>query len=146
MIDQKLIFVDVTARTKEEVFEFLAEAVVKNGYAYDNEQVKQALIFRENEGTTGMMDGFAIPHAKSSAIIKAGIAVVKLQDGVEWQSMDGKAVTSVIALFIPENQASTTHLEYLSKVARLLMRSDFKEAFSQAKTVEEIQTVMTTHL
>lgn len=146
MIDKELIFVEIPASNKEEVFRFLADAVVKNAYATDSEQVYQAQISREIEGTTGMMDGFAIPHAKSPAITKAGIAVLKLRDGVDWQSMDGQLVTSVVALFIPETQASTTHLEYLSKVARLLMRSDFKEAFSQARTVEEIQAVMTTHL
>lgn len=146
MIDIKLIECNNDSSTKEAVFEHLSKLVCDNGYAADVATVKQALRAREMEGTTGMMDGFAIPHAKSAAVSKAGIVILKLTNGLEWQSMDGSLITSVIALFIPEDEAETTHLHYLAKIARLLMREEFKEAFNRANTPEAIQNVLNTYL
>lgn len=129
MIDKNLIRVDVDMPLKKDVFAYLAGLVVENDYADDTDQVYKSLLSREEEGTTGMMDGFAIPHAKSQAVIKPGIAVLKLKNGVEWESMDGKLIDSVIALFIPETEVGSTHLTYLSKIARILMKNDFKNDF-----------------
>ena len=123
------------------MFAYLAGLVVENGYADDTDQVYKSLLSREEEGTTGMMDGFAIPHAKSQAVIKPGIAVLKLKNGVEWESMDGKLIDSVIALFIPETEVGSTHLTYLSKIARILMKNDFKYDFQKAHEIDEIEIV-----
>uniref|UniRef100_UPI003F68FA56 fructose PTS transporter subunit IIA n=1 Tax=Streptococcus pluranimalium TaxID=82348 RepID=UPI003F68FA56 len=141
MIDKNLIRVDVDMPLKKDVFAYLAGLVVENGYADDTNQVYKSLLSREEEGTTGMMDGFAIPHAKSQAVIKPGIAVLKLKNGVEWESMDGKLIDYVIALFIPETEVGSTHLTYLSKIARILMKNDFKNDFKEAHEIEEIETV-----
>lgn len=146
MIDKNLIRVDVDMPLKKDVFAYLAGLVVENGYADDTDQVYKTLLSREEEGTTGMMDGFAIPHAKSQAVIKPGIAVLKLKNGVEWESMDGKLIDSVIALFIPETEVGSTHLTYLSKIARILMKNDFKNDFKEAHEIEEIETVFNKYL
>ncbi|MEK5288905.1 fructose PTS transporter subunit IIA [Streptococcus sp. FSL R7-0212] len=141
MIDKNLICVDVDMPLKKDVFAYLAGLVVENGYADDTDQVYKSLLSREEEGTTGMMDGFAIPHAKSQAVIKPGIAVLKLKNGVEWESMDGKLIDSVIALFIPETEVGSTHPTYLSKIARILMKNDFKYDFQKAHEIDEIEIV-----
>ncbi len=141
MIDKNLICVDVDMPLKKDVFAYLAGLVVENGYADDTDQVYKSLLSREEEGTTGMMEGFAIPHAKSQAVIKPGIAVLKLKNGVEWESMDGKLIDSVIALFIPETEVGSTHLTYLSKIARILMKNDFKYDFQKAHEIDEIEIV-----
>lgn len=146
MIDKNLIRVDVDMPLKKDVFAYLAGLVVENGYADDTDQVYKSLLSREEEGTTGMMDGFAIPHAKSQAVIKPGITVLKLKNGVEWESMDGKLIDSVIALFIPETEVGSTHLTYLSKIARMLMKNDFKNYFKEAHEIEEIETVFSKYL
>lgn len=146
MIDEKLIQVEVPVLSKDEVFDYLSQLVVKQGYATDPTSVKEALFEREKEGTTGMMDGFAIPHAKSSNITKPGVAVLKLAHGVDWQSMDGQAIRYVIALFIPEAEAGTTHLQLLSKIARLLMKTEFKKSFAKATSEEEIIGVLKEYL
>ncbi|MCC9896820.1 PTS transporter subunit EIIA [Streptococcus agalactiae] len=146
MIDKNLIRVDVDMPLKKDVFAYLAGLVVENDYADDTDQVYKSLLSREEEGTTGMMDGFAIPHAKSQAVIKPGIAVLKLKNGVEWESMDGKLIDSVIALFIPETEVGSTHLTYLSKIARILMKNDFKKDFKEAHEIEEIETVFNKYL
>ena len=146
MIDKNLIRVDVDMPLKKDVFAYLAGLVVENDYADDTDQVYKSLLSREEEGTTGMMDGFAIPHAKSQAVIKPGIAVLKLKNGVEWESMNGKLIDSVIALFIPETEVGSTHLTYLSKIARILMKNDFKNDFKEAHEIEEIETVFNKYL
>ncbi|HEO7336312.1 TPA: PTS sugar transporter subunit IIA [Streptococcus agalactiae] len=146
MIDKNLIRVNVDMPLKKDVFAYLAGLVVENDYADDTDQVYKSLLSREEEGTTGMMDGFAIPHAKSQAVIKPGIAVLKLKNGVEWESMDGKLIDSVIALFIPETEVGSTHLTYLSKIARILMKNDFKNDFKEAHEIEEIETVFNKYL
>ncbi|MFT8187348.1 fructose PTS transporter subunit IIA [Streptococcus agalactiae] len=146
MIDKNLIRVDVDMPLKKDVFAYLAGLVVENDYADDTDQVYKSLLSREEEGTTGMMDGFAIPHAKSQAVIKPGIAVLKLKNGVEWESMDGKLIDSVIALFIPDTEVGSTHLTYLSKIARILMKNDFKNDFKEAHEIEEIETVFNKYL
>ena len=95
---------------------------LKAGLADDADAVMNAFLAREAEGTTGMMEGFAIPHAKSDAITEAAVIVVKDDSGVTgWDTMDGAPVNVAIALLIPGAQAGTTHLKILSKVAEALM-------------------------
>lgn len=69
---------------------------------------------REEESTTGMMDGFAIPHAKDASIKDADIVIVRLNGKVDWKSLDGEGTDFVIALFIPDSEAGTTHLNFIS--------------------------------
>ncbi len=142
MLDSSLIKVDLALESQKEVFQYLANLVVDNGYANDSDKVIQALFEREAEGTTGMMDGYAIPHAKTEAILNPCVCVLKLQKGIDWQSMDGNPTKYVIGLFVPDNQASTTHLQLLSKIARLLMKNEFKAKFEQAKLPNEVMELL----
>lgn len=142
MLDSSLIKVDLALESQKEVFQYLANLVVDNGYADDSDKVLKALYERESEGTTGMMDGYAIPHAKTVAILKPCVCVLKLQKGIDWQSMDGKPTKYVIGLFVPDNQASITHLQLLSKIARLLMKNEFKAKFEQAKLPNEVMELL----
>ena len=84
MIDENLIKVNLICESLDEVFHYLATLVVDNGYANNTESVVQALKLRESEGTTGMMEGFAIPHAKDKSIVKPSIAILKLKNGIPW--------------------------------------------------------------
>ncbi|MGT2753711.1 fructose PTS transporter subunit IIA [Streptococcus ovis] len=142
MIDQSLIKVGQVFQSQEEVFQNLSEMIVQEGYATDERAVYEALKLRESEGTTGMMDGFAIPHAKCTAIQRPSVVVLKLDQGVEWQSMDGELIRYVVALFIPEEEAGTTHLKLLSQLARLLIREEFKTAFKTAASPSELESLM----
>lgn len=129
MITEELIFTDLGLQTQEEVFQFLAKIAEEKAIASNQIAVYKGLKERENEGTTGMMDGFAIPHVKSDAVNHPAIIVAKLQQGIEWDSMDGQSTKYVIAMFIPTVESGETHLRILSQVARMLMKSEFKEAF-----------------
>ena len=111
-------------------------------------QVAAALgSFREAEGTTGMMEGFAIPHAKSDAITEAAVIVVKDESGVTgWDTMDGAPVNVAIALLIPGAQAGTTHLKILSKVAEALMDEDFRATVKGSTDAAEIAKTINARL
>lgn len=142
MINEELIFLDKNFDSKKQVFEFLAQECTAKKISDNKEALMRALIGRENQGTTGMMNGFAIPHAKSEHIHQASIAIIKNNQGIEWESMDGELITFVIAMFIPENEKGTGHLNVLSKVARMLMKEDVKGQLKDAQTVSELKEIL----
>lgn len=137
------VFVAEDFASRDEALSFVSNQAVKAGIASDADAVMNAFLAREAEGTTGMMEGFAIPHAKSDAITEAAVIVVKDESGVTgWDTMDGAPVNVAIALLIPGAQAGTTHLKILSKVAEALMDEDFRatvkgstDAIEIAKTI-----------
>lgn len=143
---QKSILVDVSANNQKDVFTLISNEAVNKGYAQDSNLLIDALNNRENESTTGMMDGFAIPHAKSDTIKMPALIIFKLVNGVEWNSMDGKQIDFVISLLIPEEEKSTTHLQLLSKVARLLMKEEVKKLLKKAKSDSEIDDILTKYI
>ncbi|EUB30509.1 fructose PTS transporter subunit IIA [Olsenella uli] len=120
------VFLDNPAKTVDEALAFLSAQAVALGIAEDERAVLDAFKAREAEGTTGMMEGFAIPHAKSETIKQASVMVVKFAGDVEWESMDGKPIRVAIALCVPGGEAGTTHLQLLSKVAVMLMDEKFR--------------------
>lgn len=136
------VFLHQTFNTRDEMFDFLAEKTIQRGIATHKEEIKEKLVARELEGTTGMMDGFAMPHAKSSNINKASLIIVKNEKGIAWDSLDGQPITFIIGLFIPEHQKGTAHLQLLSSVAKMLMIpaviDQLKAANSQAEIVSII--------
>lgn len=142
MISEALIFIDLDLRTQKEVFEFLAELSVKQHFSVNQDAVFRGLNERENEGTTGMMDGFAIPHAKSDCIIYPAVVVIKLSKGIEWHSMDGQAIQFIFALFIPAAKRGAAHLKLLSQVAKMLMKKDFKDAFIASHSKAEVASLI----
>lgn len=143
---QKSILVDVSANSQKDIFKLISNEAVNKGYAKDSNLLMEALNNRENEGTTGMMDGFAIPHAKSNTIKMPALIIFKLTNGVEWNSMDGKQIDFVISLLIPEEEKGTTHLQLLSKVARLLMKEEVKNLLKEAKIESEIDAILTKYI
>lgn len=133
------VFVAEDFTSRDEALSFVSNQAVKAGIASDADAVMNAFLAREAEGTTGMMEGFAIPHAKSDAITEAAVIVVKDESGVTgWDTMDGAPVNVAIALLIPGAQAGTTHLKILSKVAEALMDEDFRATVKGSTDAAEI--------
>ena len=141
-INSKMVYSGYKAASREDAIKFLAKQGVEMGYATDVDNVYQAFLVRENEGETGLMDGFAIPHAKSDVIKKAGVFFLKLAHPVEWPSLDGKPVDICVALFVPETEAGTTHLKLLSKTAILLMDAERRKKIRTSYDQEEICRVI----
>lgn len=141
------VFVAEDFASRDEALSFVSNQAVKAGVASDADAVMNAFLAREAEGTTGMMEGFAIPHAKSDAITEAAVIVVKDDSGVTgWDTMDGAPVNVAIALLIPGAQAGTTHLKILSKVAEALMDEDFRATVKGSTDAAEIAKTINARL
>ena len=141
------VFVAEDFASRDEALSFVSNQAVKAGIANDADAVMNAFLAREAEGTTGMMEGFAIPHAKSDAITEAAVIVVKDESGVTgWDTMDGAPVNVAIALLIPGAQAGTTHLKILSKVAEALMDEDFRATVKGSTDAAEIAKTINARL
>lgn len=132
------VFLDNPASNVEEALGFLSDKAVELGIADDRDAVLAAFKEREDEGTTGMMGGFSIPHAKTDAIKDAAVLVVKYAGDVEWESMDEKPIRVSIALLVPGGEAGTTHLKLLSKVAVMLMDDGFRGAILASSDADAI--------
>lgn len=141
------VFVTENFASRDEALSFVSNQAVKAGVADDADAVMNAFLAREAEGSTGMMEGFAIPHAKSDAITDAAVIVVKDDSGVTgWDTMDGAPVNVAIALLIPGAQAGTTHLKILSKVAEALMDEGFRATVKGSTDAAEIAKTINARL
>ena len=141
------VFVAEDFASRDEALSFVSNQAVKAGIASDADAVMNAFLAREAEGTTGMMEGFAIPHAKSDAITEAAVIVVKDESGVTggtpWTALP---LNVAIALLIPGAQAGTTHLKILSKVAEALMDEDFRATVKGSTDAAEIAKTINARL
>ena len=140
ILELRNIQVDVAVTSRNDALKYLADFAVKNKLANDSDAVYDSYLKREKEGSTGMTDGFAIPHAQSAAIAKSSMIVLKLKEPIDWQSLDGKKIDTVISFLIPESD-SNAHLQYLSNTAKLLIHEDFIARLKKANTPEEIQAL-----
>lgn len=141
------VFLDNPATTIEEALTFLSGKAVELGVADDAAAVLAAYHKREEEGSTGMVNGFAIPHAKADAIKQAAVIVVKYANEIsDWETMDEDKITCAISLLVPGAEAGTTHLKLLSKVAVMLMQEDFRETVKASSDAEEIAVLINANL
>ena len=140
------VTIGFTAASREDALHFLAERAVELGFADDAAAVEAAFIARENEAETGLVAGFAVPHAKSDAIHTPGVAVLKLAEPVEWPSFDGVPVDVALALYVPAGEAGTTHLKLLSKSAVMLMDEGFRNKVRASSSPAEIAELINSGL
>lgn len=122
------VFVGESFVSRDELLTFVSKKAVEQGIAQDADELMSAFIAREDMGTTGMTDNFAIPHAKSTTVTNAAVMAIKTSDIAGWETLDQKPVEVAIALLIPDTEAGTTHLKLLSKVAEALMDDEFRSA------------------
>lgn len=119
------IYIDENSTTQDEAFKFIASIAKKHGYVKSEEDFYHGLQKREKEATTGFNDGIAIPHSKNSTVISPGVFLIKFKNPIEWDSLDGKKITTAFALTIPEDGAEN-HLKILSTIAKELIDDDFR--------------------
>ena len=134
----KKVYFDNSAKNTAEAIEFLSAQAVDLGITDDKDAILAAFNEREAQGPTGMTGGFALPHAKSTAVKEVSVVVVKFANDVEWKSMDGSNVKAAIAIFVPDDEATTTHLRVLAKIAALLMQPDFCDLVHDSDDEAEI--------
>lgn len=127
MINEDYIFLKVKAVNKEQLLEFIVDKAYENGICDDREGLLEDLKKREAEFPTGLQDGFAIPHARSSHVKKAAILYLRTDEAIEWGTMDDKKVNYLFSLLVPKQNEGNLHLQMISKLATCLLEDEFKE-------------------
>ena len=141
LMSKEAIKIHGHASNKMDAIDQMVSLMNKQGNVSDKEAYKEAVIERENLSTTGMVDGIAIPHARTTAITRAGIAAMTLPEGVDYQSMDGQPTTLIFLIGAPDN-GDNVHLQVLSELSTLLMDHDFCEDLKNAGTPEEFLSII----
>ena len=131
LTEPELVRVHADCRTKEEAIKTAVDLLYGAGRTDRPRDVEEAVWRREAEYSTGFGHGFAIPHCKTDAVGANSMAVVKLQHGVEWGSLDGDAVRTVILLSIRESDTAAAHMRVLASLARRMMHEEFRVQVEQ---------------
>ena len=126
---------------KNEALDAMVALMAKSGKINDVEKYRKGVYAREEEGTTGIGEGIAIPHCKSDAVSKPGLAVMVIKDGVDFDALDGGKVSLIFLIAAPDTE-DNVHLDVLSKLSVLLMDENFTSGLRNAKTVEEFLSVI----
>ena len=126
---------------KNEALDAMVALMAKSGKINDVGKYRKGVYAREEEGTTGIGEGIAIPHCKSDAVSRPGLAAMVIKDGVDFDALDGEKV-SLIFLIAAPNTEDNVHLDVLSKLSVLLMDENFTSGLRNAKTVEEFLSVI----
>lgn len=129
----------VPGKTKEDILHYIAVSATDMGISEQVEGLQIDLEKRENEFSTGLQDGFAIPHARSKHIVKTSILFLKTEKAIEWGSMDDQNVQYIFCLLVPEQNEGNVHLMMLSRLATCLLEDDFKTFVTTCEDVEELR-------
>ncbi|UFJ42652.1 fructose PTS transporter subunit IIA [Brevibacillus humidisoli] len=138
LITDETILLSLEANDKADCIRQMAGQLQQTGFVADLTAYVEAVEAREETGSTGIGFGVAIPHGKSAGVGRAGLAFARLTKPIDWDSLDGKPVTLVFMIAVPENQAGNEHLQILAALSRKLMHEPFREQLSSAASSAEI--------
>ena len=141
LLDRRSILLNGAPASKKDALDQMIALMVKSGKIRDEEAYRQEVYRREEEGTTGIGEGIAIPHGKCDAVIKPGLAAMVIPNGVDFDSLDGQPVHLIFLIAAP-NTKDNIHLDVLSKLSMLLMDEKFVENLKNAKTVDEFLEIV----
>ena len=141
LLDARSISLDGAPKSKSEALDQIVDLMVKSEKINDKEAYRKQVYAREEESTTGIGEGIAIPHGKCDAVTKPGLAAMVVKDGVEFDSLDGEPVTLMFLIAAP-NTEDNIHLDVLSKLSVLLMNEEFTESLRNATSVEEFMSII----
>ncbi|MDO4680757.1 MAG: PTS sugar transporter subunit IIA [Aerococcus sp.] len=138
VITPELITLNLKGTKKEEVLMELTDLLVNDGDVIDKDTFFKDVLYRETEGITGIGQGVAIPHGKSSAVKNTTLAVGISDHPIEWETLDENPVDVVILFAVRDQDANTLHIKLLQNVAVLLADDDFINSLHHIKTKEEL--------
>ena len=141
LLDDRSILLDGRVADKKAALDQMVELMDASGKLRDKETYRQGVYAREQEGSTGIGEGIAIPHCKSDAVIKPGHAAMVVKDGVEFESLDGQPAHLFFLIAAP-NTEDNVHLDVLSRLSVLLMDEDFTNKLRQAASVSEFKQII----
>lgn len=138
MIDERLVSFGLEVASKDDAINKVIEILYQANKINDRKKFHEGILQREEEFSTGIGHGIAIPHCMSEVVSEATFTLVKLSNDIEWESLDGVPVNYIIMLAVPKNSGNM-HLKMLSKLAANLMDEDFRKGLLNASSIEEIK-------
>ena len=141
LLDDRSVLLDGRVADKKAALDQMVELMDASGKLRDKETYRQGVYAREQEGSTGIGEGIAIPHCKSDAVIKPGLAAMVVKDGVEFESLDGQPAHLFFLIAAP-NTEDNVHLDVLSRLSVLLMDAAFTNKLRQATRVSEFKQLI----
>lgn len=141
LLKPESIDLNAAPKDKNDTIRQAVALMAKSGNISDIEAYTKQVMAREEESTTGVGEGIAIPHGKCDAVTRPGLAAMIIRDGVDYDSLDGEPV-NVLFLIAAPNTKDNVHLDVLSKLSVLLMDEDFTAALKAAKTTDEFLKVI----
>ena len=136
LLNLNSIDLNVKASSKKELIQEAVELMNNNGNIKDKDQYLKLVEKREEEGSTGIGEGIAIPHGKGKCIAAPGLAAMVIPNGADFKSLDEKPVNLLFLIAAPDSEENL-HLEVLSRLSTLLMDKKFRDELLDAKTKEE---------
>ena len=141
LLDKRSISLNAAPADKKETLDLAVELMAKSGKLSDVEKYRAQVYAREEESTTGIGEGIAIPHGKCDAVKAPGLAAMVIKNGVEYESLDGEPVTLLFLIAAP-NTRDNVHLDVRSKLSVMLMDENFTTSLRNAKSVEEFLQII----
>lgn len=141
LLDIRSISLDAQPKNKKETLDMAVALMVKSGKINDEEAYHGQVYAREEESTTGVGEGIAIPHGKGECVDKPGLAAMVIRNGVDFDSVDGEPVTLLFLIAAP-NTKDNVHLDVLSKLSMMLMDEEFAVNLRKAETPEEFLEII----
>ena len=141
LLDVRSISLNAAPADKSQTLDAAVALMAKSGKISDEEAYRRQVYAREEESTTGIGEGIAIPHGKCDAVKKPGLAAMVIPGGVDFDSLDGEPVTLLFLIAAP-NTEDNVHLDVLSKLSMMLMDEEFTRSLRAAKTPEEFLAII----
>ena len=136
LLDKKSISLEAAPKSKSEALDLAIDLMAESGKIKDKEAYKKLVYAREEESTTGVGEGIAIPHGKGDCVDKPGLAAMVIKDGVDFEALDEEPVNILFLIAAPDTE-DNVHLDVLSKLSMMLMDEDFRNSLINAKDVDE---------
>ncbi len=146
IITPSLVLTSLDAKDKKEVIYSLSSLLLREHRISDLDSFAQNVLEREKEFSTGFGQGIAIPHGKTTSVLKASVVVAKLAQEIEWDSMDDKPVHLIFLLAVPQTEAGTTHLKILARLAESLMDDEVLDKLAKIENKQELYQYLITLL
>lgn len=141
LLDRRSVSLTAAPGSKSEALDMAVDLMVRSEKISDRDAYREQVYLREEESTTGIGEGIAIPHGKCDAVKKPGLAAMVIKDGVEFESLDDEPVTLLFLIAAP-NTEDNVHLDVLSKLSVMLMDEDFTAALRNAQSVDEFMDII----
>ncbi len=138
LINKNLIVLNMEAKGKHEILRELIALIKKEGKITSEEQFLECVLHREKEFSTGVGNGIAIPHGRSETVNEALVAFAKLNNRIDWNSVDDELVDLIFLLGVPDRNTENLHLKILAQLSRKLMDEDFVKVLREAHTEQEV--------